>query len=63
MGAATQRLVAASCVLAVVTAAAGVIGFGIVPALVWIVAAGVGLLRRSVPPIAQPGGVPQSVPN
>jgi len=63
MGAATQRLVAASCVLAVVTAAAGVIGFGIVPALVWIVAAGVGLLRRSVQPIAQPGGVPQSVPN
>jgi hypothetical protein len=62
-GAATQRLVVASCVLAVVTAAAGAVGVGIVPALLWIVAAGVGLFRRSGSPAGQPGGVPQSVPN
>ena len=59
---ASTPLLVASCALAVVTAAAGMIGFGIIPALVWIVAAGVGLLRRSASHPAQPG-VPQSVPN
>lgn len=63
MGAATRRLVVASCVFAAVTAAAGLIGMGIVPALVWIVAAGAGLLRRSASRTAQPSGVAQSVPN
>lgn len=63
VGAARRWLVVVSCVLAAVTAAAGVIGTGIIPALVWIVAAGLGLLRVDASHTAQPGGVPQSVPN
>jgi len=63
VGTARRWVVVASCVLAALTAAAGVIGAGIIPALIWMVAAGVGLFRRSASHTAQPGGVPQSVPN
>jgi len=61
-GALSNRLFVASWVLAAVTVAAGLIGFGIVFALVWILAVAIGLLRGSTHP-ARHDAVPEPVPN
>jgi hypothetical protein len=54
----SSRLVVASIVLAAVAVAATEVGAGIIPSLVWILAVGIGLLRRtpltSLPAIEQP---------
>jgi hypothetical protein len=51
----SSRLRTAGVVLAAVTAAAGYVGAGLLPALVWVVSTSVILLRiaRSVPPVGR----------